>query len=92
MAVSFVTTVALQGHSDAARRYVWKNSIVAALCHGLEGGLSDRLAGLYAQKQIDEAAKDVKVKIARSGVGLQLISVEVQELLQWQADDDGAGR
>lgn len=92
LAVCFVTTVALQGRSDAARCHVWKNSIVAALCHGLEGELSDRLAGLYTQEQIDEAAKDVKVKLATSGVGLQLVSVEPRELLQWQTNDDGASR
>ena len=81
LAVSFVTTVALQGRGGAARCHVWKNSIVAALCHGLEGELSGKLAGLYTQKEIDEAAKDTKVKLATSEVGLQLVSVEPQELL-----------
>ena len=92
LAVSFVTTVALQGRGGAARCHVWKNSIVAALCHGLEGELSGKLAGLYTQKEIDEAAKDTKVKLATSEVGLQLVSVEPRELVQWQADTDGVVR
>jgi hypothetical protein len=92
LTVSFVTTVALQGRGGAARCHVWKNSIVAALCHGLEGQLSDKLAGLYTQTEIDEAAKVIKVKLATSGGGLQLVSVEPQELVQWQADTDGVGR
>ena len=91
LAVAFVITVALQGRGDATRCHVWKNSIVAALCHGLEAELSGKLANLYTQEQIDEASTTIKVKLAMSGVGLQLVSVEPQELLQWQARADGAG-
>jgi hypothetical protein len=71
---------------------VWKNSIVAALCHGLEKELSGKLAGLYTQEQIDEAAKDVKVGLATSGDGLQLVSKEPQELVQWQEEPGSIGR
>lgn len=92
LAVCFVATVALQGRSNATRCHVWKNSIVAALCHGLEKELSGKLAGLYTQKQIDEAAKDVKVKLATNGEGLQLVSAEPQELRQWPEENNGIGR
>lgn len=87
-----MAAVALQGRSNATRCHVWKNSIVAALCHGLEKGLSGKLAGLYTQKQIDEAANDVKVKLTTNGNGLQLVSVEPQELMQWPEEADGMGR
>ena len=47
LAVFFVTAVALQGFGGAARCHVWKNSIVAALCHCLKGELSGKFAVLY---------------------------------------------
>jgi len=92
LAASFMTAVAIQGRSGATKCHVWKNSIVAALCHGLEKELSDKLAGLYTLKQIDEAAKDVKVKLATNEHGLQLVSVESQGLMQRPEEADDMGR
>jgi hypothetical protein len=87
LTVCFVGTVALQGRAGDAPTHVWKNSIVAALCHGLDGDLSNELASLNTQKEIDDKAKDIEVKLAPSVHGTQLTREKYREPpVQWQPE------
>lgn len=86
----FVATVALQGRVGDGTTHVWKNSIVAALCHGLDDKLSGKLASFNTQNEIDDATKDVEVRLAANVHGMQLICEEPRELVQWQPEVDGA--
>lgn len=92
LTVCFLMTVALQGRTGVAPTRVWKNSIVAAICHGLKGEPSGKLAGLYTQKQIDDTVNDIEVKLEMNALGTQLACAEPRELIQWQPEANGVGR
>jgi hypothetical protein len=86
LAVGFVISVAWRcGHdTEGVKVHVWKNSLVAALFHGLDHELLAKVGDLNEQKLIDEAAKDLKVKLTRSMHGLRLNAEESHELREWQ--------
>jgi hypothetical protein len=82
LAVGFVISVAWRcGHdTEGVKLHVWKNSLVAALFHGLDQGLLVKVWHLDEQKLIDEAAKDLKVKLTRSMHKWRLNAEESHEL------------
>jgi hypothetical protein len=82
LAVGFVVSVAWScGHdTEGVKVHVWKNSLLAALFHGLDQGLLVKVGHLDEQKLIDEAAKDLKVKLTRSMHRLRLNAEESHEL------------
>jgi hypothetical protein len=82
LAVGFVVSVAWScGHdTEGVKVHVWKNSLLAALFHGLDQGLLVEVGHLDEQKLIDEAAKDLKVKLTRNMHRLRLNAEESHEL------------
>lgn len=85
LAVCFVVTVAWRcGHTGDVRVHVWKNSLVAALFHGLDPELLARVGRPDEQELIDEAAKDLKVKLTSGMHVLRLEEEESHELGEWR--------
>jgi hypothetical protein len=86
LAVCFVMAVAWRsGHNpEDMKVHVWKNSLIAALFHGLDDGLLTKAGHPNEQELIDEAAKDLKVKLSRTVNGLRLDGEELHELSEWQ--------
>jgi hypothetical protein len=91
LAVGFVVSVAWRcGHNtEGVKVHVWKNSLVAALFHGLDHELVVKVGDLNDQKLIDEAAKDLKVKLMRSRHGLRLNDEQPRELREWHGEAHG---
>jgi len=85
LAVCFVGAVAWEcGHAGDAPVNVWKNSLVAALFHGMDRDLLARTSLLNDQELIDEAAEELAVKLTRSADGLRLDGEETHELKSQQ--------
>lgn len=59
---------------------MWKNSLPAALFHGLDPELRARHGHLTREKEIDDAAKDLHVRLVPGLDGLQLASEMPNEL------------
>jgi hypothetical protein len=86
LAVGFVVSVAWRcGHNtEGVKVHVWKNSLLAALFHGLDHDLLVKVGDLNEQKLIDEAAKDLRVKLTGNLHRLRLEGEEPYELSEWQ--------
>jgi hypothetical protein len=79
--IGFVVAVAWRcGHAGDAKVNVWKNSLVAALYHGLDDELLAKAGYPDEQEPIDEAAKNLKVKLTRNMHGLRLEGEDPHEL------------
>jgi hypothetical protein len=86
LAVGFVVSIAWRcgRNTEGVKVHVWKNSLVTALFHGLDHEIVVKVGDLNEQKLIDEAAKDLKVKLTRSRYGLRLLDDEKpRELREW---------
>jgi hypothetical protein len=89
-AIGFVVAVAWRcGHTGDSKVNVWKNSLVAALFHGLDQEILAKIGHPDEQESIDEAAKDLKVKLTRDMHGLRLEGEEPHELREWQGGAHG---
>jgi hypothetical protein len=84
-AIGFVLAVAWRcGHVGDAKVNVWKNSLVAALYHGLDDELLAKAGYPDEQESIDEAAKCLEVKLTRNMHGLRFECDDPHELSEWQ--------
>ena len=93
LAVCFVGAVAWEcGHTGDAPVNVWKNSLVAALFHGMDRDLLARTSLLNDQELIDEAAEELAVKLTRSAHGLRLDGEEAHELKARRSGGHGITR
>jgi hypothetical protein len=92
-AIGFVVAVAWRcGHAGDAKVNVWKNSLMAALFHGLDQEMLAKIGHPDEQESIDEAAKDLEVKLTRNMHGLRLEGEEREEpyeLGEWQGGASG---
>ena len=91
LAVGFVVSVAWRcGHNtEGMKVHVWKNSLVAALFHGLDPELLAKVGHADKQEAIDEAAKHLRVKLTEGMHGLRLDDEEHHELNEWQGGAHG---
>jgi hypothetical protein len=86
LVVCFVMAVAWRcGHNtENVKVNLWKNSLVAALFHGLYHELLVKVGHPDEQELIDDAAKGLEVKLTGSMHGLRTECEEPRELTEWQ--------
>ncbi|KAM0723454.1 hypothetical protein Q7P37_000440 [Cladosporium fusiforme] len=90
LSICFVAVVALKYRAGKSTTFVWKNSLPAALFHGLDPELRSKYGGLNVQKDVDDRAKELHVKLMPGPYGIQLAGEVLHELrrLDGVVDDE----